>query len=155
VARGKWIFIARISNLFRWPLAFVTATLASGSCAHVARPSQERVVHRGAVIRRGQSVLELARGPGLVHIYSEATGGTVYVAPAVPGASDRCSVPGVTLAEAPLEPDRRLTVALREGEVVCVQMQVRHTVEVLWHLHSVSPGTQEYRLRRAAWAKRP
>jgi hypothetical protein len=102
-------------------------------------------------------VSELAKGPALVHVYSQSNGGMVYIAPVLPGSEDDCTVRGPTgtLAEAPLEPDKRLTVAIRDGEVVCLQTQARRTVEVLWHAHRVSPIAPEFRLRPAALATRP
>jgi hypothetical protein len=139
-------------------LELFALVLASASCATASpRPRTEEIVRRGVLVAKGWSVSPLARGPALVHVYSEGAGGLVYIAAAAPDAGGGCSDggPGVPLAQAPLEPERRLTVAIRDGEVVCLYTQAPRTVEVLWHAHRVSPVAPEYRLRPAALAAKP
>jgi hypothetical protein len=131
-------------------------TLALAACAPLSaqRPAEE-IVHRGVTISRGWSVSALAKGPALVHVYSESAGGTVYIAPSSSEQDDQCEPSAAPLAEAKLEPDRRLTVAIRDGEVVCLQTRSRRAVEVLWHAHRVPTGANEYRLRAALVATKP
>ena len=140
-------------------LSFIAGAVACASCARApARPQSAEIVGRGVLVVRGWSVSELTKGPAVVHVYSQSTGGTVYIATASPGGGgDECAAahPTGPLAEAKLEPDKRLTVAIREGEVVCLQTQARRTVEVLWHAHKVSPVAPEWRVRPAALATRP
>jgi len=141
-------------------LVFIALVLASASCATAApraRGRPEEIVRRGVLVAKGWTVSPLARGPALVHVYSEGAGGLVYIAAAAPDAGGGCSNggPGVPLAQAPLEPERRLTVAIRDGEVVCLYTQAPRTVEVLWHAHRVSPVAPEYKLRPAALAAKP
>jgi hypothetical protein len=114
-------------------------------------------MRRGVLVARGWSVAPLAKGPALVHVYSESAGGTVYIAPAAVGAEHDCTVtgPAAGVVQARLEPDRRMTVAIRDGEVVCLYTQARRTVEVLWHTHRVSPVAPEYRLRSTTLAAKP
>ena len=138
-------------------LSFIAA-LAAASCAGAAAPSRPaEIVRRGVLVARGWSVAPLARGPALVHVYSEARGGTVYIAPAATGKDSECTIsgPAARVVQARLEPDRRLTVAIREGEVVCLYTQARRTVEVLWHAHRVAAGSPEYRLRPATLVAKP
>jgi hypothetical protein len=140
-------------------LGSIALVLASASCAATppARLRAEEIVRRGVLVAKGWSVSPMARGPALVHVYSEGAGGLVYIAAARGDAGQGCSQggPGVTLAQAPLEPDRSLTVALRDGEVVCLYTQAARTVEVLWHSHRVSPAAPEYRLRSTTFAAKP
>jgi hypothetical protein len=143
-----------VAGAFLRRFTFIALALASASCATArARTRPEEIVRRGTLIAKGWSVSSLARGPALVHVYSEAAGGLVYIAAASGEAGGGCSrSPGGTLAEAALEPERRMTVAIREGEVLCLYTQAPRTVEVLWHSHRVSPLAPEYRLRSAALA---
>jgi hypothetical protein len=137
---------------------FVALALAGASCVTApVRPRPEEIVRRGVLLAKGWSVSPLARGPALVHVYSEGSGGLVYIALATPDARQGCGGggPGVPLAQAPLEPQRRMTVAIRDGEVACLYTQAPRTVEVLWHAHRVSPAAPEYRLRPAALAAKP
>jgi hypothetical protein len=139
-------------------LVFIALVLASASCATAApRGRPQEIVRRGVLVARGWTISPLARGPALVHVYSEGAGGLVYIAAAAPDAGEGCSNggPGAPLAQAPLEPERRLTVAIRDGEVVCLYTQATRTVEVLWHAHRVSPVAPEYQLRPAALAAKP
>jgi hypothetical protein len=143
-----------VAGAFLRRLTFIALALASASCA-TARPRirPEEIVRRGTLIATAWSVSSLARGPALVHVYSEAAGGLVYIAAASAEAGGGCSrSPGGTLAEAALEPERRMAVAIREGEVLCLYTQAPRTVEVLWHAHRVSPLAPEYRLRSASLA---
>jgi hypothetical protein len=139
-------------------LAFIAASLAATSCAATAAPVRSsEIMRRGVLVARGWSVAPLYKGPALVHLYSEAEGGTVYIAPVGPGGENLCALtgPAAGVVQARLEPDRRLTVAIRDGEVVCLYTQARRTVEVLWHAHRVSPVAPEYRLRSATLASKP
>ena len=64
--------------------------------------------------------------------------------------------PALGLVQARLEPDKRLTVVIRDGEVVCLYTQARRTVEVLWHAHRVPAAAPEYQPRPgAALAAKP
>jgi hypothetical protein len=149
---------SEVAGRFPVRLWFIAALLAAGSCA--ATPAAVRsaeIVRRGVLLARGWSVAPLAKGPALVHVYSEAAGGVVYIAPAAAGAERDCTLTGPTagVVQAPLLPDRRLTVAIRDGEVVCLYTQARRTVEVLWHAHRVSPVAPEYRMRSATLAAKP
>jgi hypothetical protein len=140
-------------------LGSIALVLASVSCAASppARLRADEIVRRGVLVAKGWSVAPLARGPALVHVYSEGAGGLVYIATARGEAGQGCSngAPSLPLAQAALEPDRRLTVAIRDGEVVCLYTQAARTVEVLWHAHRVSPVAPEYRLRSATLAAKP
>jgi hypothetical protein len=141
----------------RAPL-FIALALAGASCATPpVRIRPEEIVRRGVLLAKGGTVSPLARGPALVHVYSEAAGGLVYIAAATAGAGGGCTNggPGGPLAQAPLEPERRLTVAIRDGEVVCLYTQAPRMVEVLWHTHRVSPVAPEYKLRPATLAAKP
>jgi hypothetical protein len=135
----------------------VISLVAGASCATPpgwTRP--EEIVRRGVIlVRKGWSVSALARGPALVHVYSESAGGLVYIAAAGSDGAEGCDKSGASLAQAPLEPERRLTVAIRDGEVVCLATQSSRTLEVLWHAHRVSPIAPEYRLRPATLAAKP
>jgi hypothetical protein len=125
------------------------------SCAWGQRVPPDEIVHRGVVIVHGASVSELAKGPALVHVYTESAGGVVYIAPEVGKSADECRPEGPSLARARLEPQRRLTIAIREGETVCLQTRARRYIEVLWHAHKVSPTGSDYRLRSSTVAARP
>jgi hypothetical protein len=141
----------------RW-LSIIAAGLAAASCAGTVAPARPaEIVRRGVLVARGWSVAPLARGPALVHVYSESAGGTVYIAPAATGRASECTItgPAASVTQAPLEPDRRMTVAIRDGEVVCLYTQARRTVEVLWHAHRVAPEAPEYRLRPATLVAKP
>jgi hypothetical protein len=135
-------------------IGFVIMLLGS-ACAAAPKPVRpQEIVQRGVLVARGWSIAPLAKGPALVHVYSEGTGGLVYIAPASSEVGEGCSVgsPGGALAQAPLEPERRLTVAIRDGEVVCLYSQAHRTVEVLWHAHRVSPVAPEFQFRPATLA---
>jgi hypothetical protein len=146
-----WLLVA---GLLRRRHALVLAPLLAACAQRIAQQPPAEIVHRGVTISRGWSVSELAKGPALVHVYSESSGGTVYIAPSS-GRTDECGRLSATLAEAKLEPDRRLTVAIRDGEVVCLQTLSQHPVEVLWHAHRVPSEASEYRLRPALVARKP
>lgn len=147
-----------VAGRFPCRLSFFAVALAAASCAPrapQARPAE--IVRRGVLVARGWSVAPLAKGPALVHVYTEAPGGTVYIAPAGGSAND-CTVtgPALGLVQARLEPDKRLTVVIRDGEVVCLYTQARRTVEVLWHAHRVPAAAPEYQPRPgAALAAKP
>jgi hypothetical protein len=136
----------------------MAAAMAVASCAPTAtqvRPAE--IVRRGVLVARGWSVAPLAKGPALVHVYSEAAGGTVYITQKAPGMDNECTVvgPAAGVVQARLEPDKRLTVLIRDGEVVCLHTQARRTVEVLWHAHRVAPAASEYQARPGALAAKP
>jgi len=125
-------------------------TLLCGACGHAPpAPAQEEIVQRGVLIARGWSVAELTKGPALVHVYSQSVGGTVYLTATTPAGTGDCTVqaPATALAEASLEPDKRLTVAVRDGEVVCLRTPARRTIEILWHAHKVPSRSPQYELR--------
>lgn len=139
-------------------LGFVAAALAAAACtprAAQVRPAE--IVRRGVLIARGWSVAPLVKGPALVHVYTEAAGGTVYITPKATGTGKECSVTGPAggSVQARLEPDKRMTVVIREGEVVCLSTQARRTVEVLWHAHRVPPEAPEYQPHPAALIAKP
>jgi hypothetical protein len=146
------------AGAFLCRLTFLALALAGASCAAApVRTRPEEIVRRGVLVARGWSVTTLAMGPALVHVYSEAPGGMVYIAPASGDAGQGCGtgLPGGTLAQSRLEPERRLTVAIREGEVGCLCTQAPRPVEVLWHAHRVSPVAPELKLRAASLAAKP
>jgi len=151
--------LIEVAGGFLGRLTFILV-LASGACATAPAPVAPRpqeIVRRGVLVARGWSVAPLAKGPALVHVYSEGSGGLVYIVPASPEAGEGCSVgsPGGALAQARLEPEKRLTVAIRDGEVVCLYTQAPRAVEVLWHAHRVSPIAPEFKLRPATLAAKP
>jgi hypothetical protein len=117
--------------------------MAVGACAPATnRPRLDLIVERGTVVAGRGSVAELARGPALLHVYTQSVGGTVFIAPAAGG---KCTAGGAASApvRAQLEPDQRLTVALRADEVMCLHSDARRAVEVLWHAHRISPATAD------------
>lgn len=143
---------------FYWSVLVALVVPAVACAPRVPRPPPHEIVQRGVLIAARASVSELARGPALVHVYSQSRGGTVYIASArVRDGNGDCPAPepGLTLAAAPLVPEKRLTVAIREGEVVCLQSQARRPLEILWHAHRVSPASPHFRLRPATLATRP
>jgi hypothetical protein len=148
--------LTEVAGRFPCRLTFIALALAGASCATPpARTRPEEIVRRGVLVAKGWSVSPLARGPALVHVYSEGAGGLVYIASAGPDGAEGCGNGGGGLAQATLEPQRRLTVAIRDGEVVCLYTQARRTVEVLWHAHRVSPVAPEFKLRAATLAAKP
>jgi hypothetical protein len=150
--------LSQVAGRFPYRLSVIAAVLAASSCAPAAPQFRAaEIVRRGVLVARGWSVAPLAKGPALVHVYSEGAGGTVYIAPAAAGPDGDCTVsgPAASVVQARLEPDKRLTVAIRDGEVVCLYTQARRTVEVLWHTHRVSPEAPEYRLQTARLAAKP
>jgi hypothetical protein len=132
--------------------ASMICALSCLGCASGGAPQSE-IVQRGFVLARGWSVSELAKGPALIHVYTESSGGTVYIAPTAPNGDD-CARGGPRLAHAALEPQRRLTVRIRDGEAVCFQTQARQFVELLWHAHRVPPGPTD-EARPPALARHP
>jgi len=149
---------SRVAGGFACRLAFIAAATAAAACTPTVgqvRPAE--IVRRGVLVARGWSVAPLAKGPALVHVYSEAAGGTVYITQKAPGTANDCAVTGPAggAVQARLEPDRRMTVVIRDGEVVCLHTQARRTVEVLWHAHRVPPEAPEYQARPAALIAKP
>jgi hypothetical protein len=111
-----------------------SAALVASTPSAIARPWGTTDRH-GAIVVAQRTVRAIATGPTLLHVYSGASGGMIFVAPFATGADGDCSGPvGDTLSRAaPLAADHVLILSVRLGEVACLATTADRSFELLWH----------------------
>lgn len=121
-------------------LVLVAMAMWQGGCALSKAQQLSKPFAHKTIVMRANAVTELAGGPSLVHVYSESPGAIVFITEKTAVAVSVCNSIGPVLASARLQPARRLTVELRDGESACLRTPGDRTLEVLWHAHRVLPA---------------
>ena len=119
-------------------LAMLALASLGGQGAAAARPLPEH----GTLAFRGASSKALVAGSATVHVYSQFSGGSVYLAPARTGTDADCGAPAAG-SSIPVPADRVVKLTVADGQVACVSTAGRGAFELVWHAvgHPARPST--------------
>jgi hypothetical protein len=126
-------------------LALLTSlsALACSSGLHSRRPPRGALTARGTLYSVGPAARAVVRGPGVLYAFASSPRVMFYYASSVHNTDEDCRAPrqGADLARSiRARPDYgRVTLAVKAGEVVCVDTSGRANAELLWRSYAAAP----------------